>query len=260
MTALTPGDVVRDRGSPEGRAIVVNTPPKRASEWHVPGRGFLDEDNPDYPANDPVVIAVWRQDLRETLPYYSGSRPLPMQELQSREMPYYAFPETRLTTVTSLPPPTLPLDRIGPSPFHARNFDASANEGFIRRMRERGTLPYPPLVRVHQPAPNPEHPLKESDFRFEIINGHKRIWAAHVAGFRTVHCWCLHIGEEEAARKWAERHLGDDPVDLQAVACRRLKDHLPEAVAEELIVRYARDYLLDTGAVDAQSQLSRRVV
>lgn len=232
MAEFSPGDRVTDTEDTQGIAIVVNTPDKTAAEWDVPGRGTLASDNPDYPADDPVIVVMWRQDLRSYYPYFTGSRPLSLSKLNEEGAPFYAFPASRLLQHESHAPASIPLDCLNPSPYHARNFDVSENRTFIERTAERGYLPYPPLVRVIDGHADPP--------QFEIINGHKRIWVAHLADFRVAHCWCIHVSAEEAAREWAKRHLANYPTPAYNVACARLRERLGD-VGEEIIETYGKD-------------------
>jgi len=211
------GTIVLDREvtpSYANPAVVVNTPSTRIDEWYVPGRdGTVGRDNPEYAPSEPVVVVVYRDTLADHYSHYTGSRPLPLERLSAEGLKQYAFPASRLEPVGSVGPQQLPLDEITPSPYHARNFDAEANRGYIEQIRDWGhPKPYP-LVRV-------------TDSGFELINGHKRTWASHVAGLDEIRCWCLYVDCEEAARAWAKRHLHDYTGEQEATARQRLQDHL----------------------------------
>lgn len=189
------GDIVVDREDDDpNEAVVVNAPDETAANWYVQGRGTLADDNPDYPADDPVVIVVFRDDLSEHRPTYAGYRPLPIASLNG-EVPWYAFPESRLERVDSLvTTETLPVDQLHASPYHSRTFDEADNREFIATIAERGRPESPPLVR----------PVDDG---YEIINGHKRTWASYVAGVSAIPCLVAELDDDVAAREWARQHL-----------------------------------------------------
>lgn len=207
---LEHGDLVEDRDDPKPNpAVVVNTPRVSAEEWYVGGRGTVAMDNPDYPADAPVVVVVYQDDLREVRPYYCGTSPLKLAALE-RETRIYAFPAPRLERVGSLGLPTVPLDRIQPSPYHARNFDVDANREFIAEIRERG-------------HPEPVPFARALDGAVELVNGHKRVWASHVAGLEEIPVRSIYADREHAARMWAERHLDGYSGDEVETALDRLR-------------------------------------
>jgi len=211
------GDVVVDRDvDDKNEAVVVNTPEEVAEDWYVPGRGQLDEDNPDYPSTDPVVVVVFRETLDEERPYYGGHRALILSDLNEDEIPIYAFPESRLRVVGAVGLPEISLEKIDPSPYHARTFNHAENDRYIEAIRERGRPKSPPLLR----------PVGE---RFEIVNGHKRIWASHVAGLDAVPCQVRRLGDQEAAEIWAQKHLGGYTPEQATAAVDRLHAQLGPA-------------------------------
>jgi len=194
-----PGDVVRDRDSPESEGVVINLPSKTASEWNVPGRGILAEDNPDYPADDDVVVILFYSKLGREFPYYSGVKPLKLSDLSSQGINHYAFPGTRLEKVGEFGPHEIPLSKIFPSPYHSRTFEIDENLRLVAELDRQGGLPRPALLRA------------VGRDRFTILNGHKRIWAAHVLGFESVKARCLYVDDLQAAQIFASRHLDEDP-------------------------------------------------
>jgi ParB family chromosome partitioning protein len=210
---LAPGDVVVDRESePSERndAIVVNTPSKAAHDWYVQGRGLLSEDNPGYSDDAPVIVVVFRSALDEHYPHYTGVSPLQLSELHEQSIPYYAFPEPRLIRVGEVEPIEIPLSMLSPAPYHSRNFDVAENREFIDEIAARGHPDPLPLVRVR-------------DDGFEIVNGHKRVWASAVAGVSSIPCHTVHQEPGEYARSWAKRHLGGYDQAEQAAAVERLQ-------------------------------------
>jgi hypothetical protein len=59
------------------------------------------------------------------------------------------------------------------------------------------------------------------------VNGHKRVWAATVAGVSTLPVRPIHhVDDEPAARLWAARHLADYAPAERERALARLRDRL----------------------------------
>lgn len=192
---LSHGDVVVDRDGGESRAVVVSRPSKTADEWSIPRFGkTVAEDNPTYPADDRVVCVVFQDTLAASYPYYSGVKPLALSVLHDSGVKFYAFPESRLRAVDCINSHCIDLADVRPSPYHARSFRAEDNRGFIQKIRRRGDLARWPLLR----------PVEHG---FEILNGHKRIWAAHVAGLDRVTGHCIYCSDEQAARTFVNAHL-----------------------------------------------------
>lgn len=193
--ALDHGDVVVDRDRGDSRAVVGSRPPVPAADWYVPERGNLAADNPSYPADDQVVCVVYRDTLADSYPYYSGVKPLALSAFNECGVQFYAFPESRLRAVGHINNHRIDLTAVHPSPYHARSFRAADNREFIERIRRCDDLATrPPLLR----------PIEDG---FEIVNGHKRIWAAHVAGLSHVTARCIYSSDEEAARTFVNAHL-----------------------------------------------------
>lgn len=192
------GDIVIDRDDPSNEAVVVNTPPHDASEWNVYRGTTLAEDNPEYPEDDAVIVVVYCETLEESFPYYSGGRPISLSTLSDQDTAYYAFPESRLAKVGVVRTHEIELQDLSSSPYHARSFDAEEELRLIAMIERDGRPPVPPLVRV------------EEDDHFTILNGHKRAWAAHVAGLDAIYCQCLYIDDWEAATIFARCHLDPD--------------------------------------------------
>lgn len=236
-TDLECGDVVRDREDPEGRAVVINVPAAPAHEWHVPGGGTVATANPTYPGDAPVVVVVWASDLAAS-PYadYAGVGALPLAELHQRDVQYYAFPAPRLERVGQRGPQPIALDRLQPSPYHARTFDAGRNADYIAEIREQGP-PMAPFVRAHP------------DGSRELLNGHKRVWACAAAGRDTIDCRTLwHVDEGTAARIFVDRHLeGYDEAQRERVL-RRLRDRLGARRAADIVEGVTREDLVALGA------------
>lgn len=207
------GDVVIDRDNPSDEAVVVNFPPQDASEWTIYRDMTLAEDNPGYPSDDTVVIVVYRDTLKETLPYYSGCHPLILSDLHEQDMKFYAFPASRLEKVGEIGPHELSVSELFPSPYHSRNFDTEEELRLIAMIERDGAPPASPLVRVKE------------DGRFTILNGHKRVWAAHIAGLDTIPCRCMYVDDWQAATIFANCHL------------RRDEDHPPDTSWRESVRR-----------------------
>lgn len=194
-----PGDIVVDRDDPSGEGIVINLPDKKAHEWYVPGRGNLAADNPEYSEDDDVAIIIFRKMLDAKFPYYSGVKPLFLSDLHERGINYYAFPASRLQKVGKIEPYEIPTSKILPSPYHSRTFDVDEELRLVAELDRQDGLPRPALLRV------------VDEDRFTILNGHKRLWAAHVLGYDSVKARCMYVDDFTAAQIFAGRHLDDDP-------------------------------------------------
>ncbi|RQG95186.1 ParB/RepB/Spo0J family partition protein [Natrarchaeobius chitinivorans] len=218
------GDVVVDReDAAPSEGVVVNLPPMETTEWKVHGRGTLASDNPTYPDDDRVVIAVYRETIEREYPNYSGGYPLRIDWLNRDDARFYAFPSQRLRKIGTVQPTEISLTEIDPSPYHARNFSKAENRTFIEEIRDRGHPDPVPLVR-------------DCDDRFEVLNGHKRIWASHIAGLESIPCHCLYMDDEWAGRLWAEWHLDSYDAAERAVARRRLEANVGSK-ADEIITQ-----------------------
>lgn len=208
------GDIVvdRDQADPDP-AVVVNTPPVQVTEWYVRPLGCtVAEDNPTYPADDDVVAIVYKNELDEHRPYYSGHGHLDLGNLSRDGVSVYFYPESRLRPVGEIEPTPIPLDEIRASPYHARNFEAAANREYIVSIREQGN-------------PKPTPLLRAVDDRFEVVNGHKRTWASHVAGLDEIQARVIHIDDWEAARRFVQHHLtGTYSHEEARVALCRLRE------------------------------------
>jgi hypothetical protein len=145
-----PGALVVDRedDDPEpDHAVVLNTPPIRAADWTVHRlETTVAKDNPDYPADDPVVVVAFREYLEEHdhLPdwddhdgYWS------MAELNEQGVRFYAFPASRLEPLEEADPDSElePESELGSAP--ELNPDESAEpapgaDPDVDREHERG--------------------------------------------------------------------------------------------------------------------------
>lgn len=194
------GDIVIDSEDDDpNEAVVVNTPNVEASEWDVESRGCtLDEDNPEYPADDPVVAVVFRDDLEEQYPFYTGVKPLKLGDIvRTSGIHFYAFPASRLSKVDYIRCHEIPLAKINPSPYHSRQFSREDNAEFIEEVEERGHPGSYPLLR----------PVGDE---FEIVNGHKRVWICRLVGLDSVKCRVAYLDDWEAVTWFSERHLSTD--------------------------------------------------
>ena len=213
-----PGDIVVDQDHPRNGGIVINLPSKQAYQWNVSGRGLLSEDNPEYPRDDDVVVLLFRSALEREFPYYSGVKPLKLAELSAEGISYYAFPSSRLKRVGEIGPHEIPVSRILPSPYHSRTFDVDDEIRLVAELDREGGLPKPALLRAVDGG------------RFTILNGHKRIWAAHVLGYSSVEARCMYLDDLHAAQIFASRHLDGDPEESdhsdasRAAAIQALRD------------------------------------
>jgi hypothetical protein len=93
--------VDRDRNNPKP-AIVVNRPPQTVDEWIAYTNTTVAEDNPDYPADAPVIVVVYRHDLAEFDPDWPDhDGPFSLAELNEAGVSHYSFPAPRLTSLVT---------------------------------------------------------------------------------------------------------------------------------------------------------------
>jgi ParB family chromosome partitioning protein len=227
---LSLGDVVMDRETGTSGPVVVSRISTSAEDWNIPSRGTLADDNPDYPVDDYVINVVFQDTLSESYPHYSGIKPLALTELNESGVKFYSFPESRLRAVGRITSHTIDLSAIRPSPYHARSFCAANNRDFIASIRQRGDLDRnAPLLRPVGDEHNGDAPT------FEILNGHKRVWAAHVAGLDSITARCIYVSDEQAARTFANAHLGGYDASARQKATRTMHQQLGEETAREVL-------------------------
>lgn len=91
------------------------------------------------------------------------------------------------------------LEAVIPSPYHTREFDRKDNELFIDEVRRQGWAESFPTVRL----------LEDDDGQtwFEIVAGHKRLWAADQAGLASHPVEVVQLPPFEAARRFVHDHL-----------------------------------------------------
>lgn len=223
---LTHGDIVVDRDRGDSHAVVVSRLSVIAEDWYVPQRGTLAVDNPDYPSDDRVVCVIYQDTLAESYPYYSGVKPLAISALHEAGVQFYAFPESRLRAVGQIKRPRIDLADIRPSPYHAQSFQVAENRTFIQQIRRQGDVTHlpslPPLFR----------PL---DNGFELLNGHKRIWAAHVASLSHVTARGIYCSNETAARTFVNAHLDSyGPAECRK-ATWTIREHFDTETANDIL-------------------------
>ncbi|HET7323524.1 MAG TPA: hypothetical protein VFJ06_04260 [Halococcus sp.] len=92
------GDVVRDREDDDpDPAVVINVPDVPADEWDIPRFGkTLAEDNPDYPADAPIVTVLFEDNLDYHFPDWERDEPISYDTLDEWGLQYYTFPAPRL--------------------------------------------------------------------------------------------------------------------------------------------------------------------
>lgn len=228
QNTVSVGDVVRDTDQEgEDTAVVVNKPPLKATDWDVRSRGVtLSEDNPSYPADSRVVIVVFANS-DSSLEYYSGSGAIKLRYLERTQIPYYAFPQPRLRKCGSRDAFEVSLDEISPSRYHSRSFTVNENRQFIEEIRQRGFPDPVPLARV------------TGNGSFELINGHRRVWASYVAGLSSIKINGCYMSHESTAQLWARCHLA------------QYDDHEYQRAVEELSAQFGDEY---TDIIDSNLQ------
>jgi len=88
------------------------------------------------------------------------------------------------------------LEAIEPSPYHAAEFTEVDNDDFVREVRDTGYAGSYPVVR-------------DLGGEFEIVEGHKRIWACRQAGLESHPVAVVDIDGWAAAKRFVVDHLPD---------------------------------------------------
>ncbi|WP_049996186.1 hypothetical protein [Halococcus sediminicola] len=92
--------VDREQGENPNTAIIVNCPPKTADEWTAYRDTTVAEDNPDYPEDAPVAVAVYRDGLAEFDPDWDDrNTPFSLSDLGEAGVSHYSFPAPRLRSL-----------------------------------------------------------------------------------------------------------------------------------------------------------------
>ena len=223
--SLDVGHVVVDSEQPshkQDRAVVVNTPPIRADEWQVYDRTVAD-DNPSYDPSENVVVIVYEDELQEQYPEFNGGGgAIQIRQLEMNDVSYYAFPRSRVSIIGSRTPPVIKLCDIHPSPYHSRSFLYRENQAFIQSIRETGFLDPRPIV-------------VPSENGYELVNGHKRVWAGCVAGIETTQCHVAYFTPERKIQKWAKWHLHDYTEPQQRHALEEIQRDVSTSVRDVLL-------------------------
>lgn len=216
----------------QNNAIVVNMPPIRIDEWNVNDRTVAD-DNPSYDPSEHVVIVVYESALQEHYSEFNGGGgAIKISELSRNNVPYYAFPKSRLNVIGSKTPPVVELASITPSPYHSRSFSYEENKEFIADIRETGWIDPRPIV-------------VPTDNGYELVNGHKRVWAGHVAGIQATQCHVAYFSPKTKARKWAKWHLPDYTPAQQDHALQEMKNRLDTPLSDVLLDETVAEITVD---------------
>lgn len=123
------GDLVVDREAEEPSiGVVVNRPATRAGDWEIrDGETTVAEENPEYPADSPLVVVVHQDDLEAYDPDWESfdGEDRSLVEFAEAGVPYYAFPEARVKPV----PDRVMHEQIDPTP---------ATEALLERLKQGG--------------------------------------------------------------------------------------------------------------------------
>jgi len=211
---ISTGDIVVDKEDDDpSPAVVVNRPPIEAHEWKVkPLDKTVAKDNPDYPDDERIAMIVYKDEMDETYPHYTGGYPIKISKLIQDGTRFYTFPRSRLKPIGGLDPIEISISNIRGNKYHSRNFNYTENKTFIEEIGERGYPEPIPLVR------------DTGENKFEIISGHKRTWAAATAGLNTIYCEVIYADEENTAKMWASRHLHEYTNEQRKTALSRLSE------------------------------------
>lgn len=128
------GDVVCDQEDDDpDPAIIVNIPGVPADEWNLPRFDTtIAEDNPDYPADAPIITVLFEENLNHAFPTWEQDSPIAYDTLNERGLQYYSFPAPRLepadspeSSETTDPEPNTPADTL---PDNESTSPATADE------------------------------------------------------------------------------------------------------------------------------------
>jgi hypothetical protein len=93
--------VDRDQDDPN-TAIIVNCPPKTADDWTAYRETTVAEDNPDYPDDALIAVAVYRDELAEfDSDWADRDKPFSLAEFNEAGTSHYSFPAPRLKSLAS---------------------------------------------------------------------------------------------------------------------------------------------------------------
>jgi ParB family chromosome partitioning protein len=222
------GDVVVDSEEPpheQSRGVVVQCPDKAIEDWVVCEERTVAEDNPGYNPREQVAIVVYHQDLVEEFPYYTNARPLLFSQILDRGLAHYAFPESRLEKIGERRSFEIPLSKIAPSPYHSRSYSVENNRRFIKKARRLGHPKPLPQMRV-------QHNTGQTEFH--VLDGHKRIWVAHVASCESIPVRCLYMNDENAAKMYLHGHAEKLSEDQMKYVCQQIEQRLDTPVEQFL--------------------------
>jgi len=88
----------------------------------------------------------------------------------------------------------LPLDEIKPSPYAVKAFDREQNLKYIDTIRGQGVRRNFPIVR----------PVEEG---YELVDGHKGVWACRCAGLDVQPCEIVKLSDWEATERFVHDHI-----------------------------------------------------
>ena len=151
------------------------------------------------------------------------------------------------------------LRTIEAAPYHEREFQESENRGYVADVRDTGFVGSFPVVRPIDG--DLDHPGSEG---FEVVEGHKRIWACRQAGIVTHPVEIVDISDWAAACRFVADHYPDPGqidgdgafgsgcygTDDLAASIETLVDHWSERALELDRVRFNAERLgLDVAGV-----------
>jgi hypothetical protein len=168
----------RDRNNPKP-AIVVNCPPQTVDECIAYTNTTVAEDNPDYPADAPVIVVVYRHDLAEFDPNWPDhDGPFSLAELNEAGVSHYSFPAPRLTslvtddnteatdTSTDTSERESGFERANkPAEERATNADATEDESDAAREDDEPAASEPEADPSPDPAPEPSAAVRALEQR-----------------------------------------------------------------------------------------------
>lgn len=208
----------------QNEIVVINHPHVPINDWYGSDGTLVSRANPDYPESDETVITVYKSDMEEKYDtVYTGGIALQLRDVHRQDFKTYSFPASRLNSVAEPEPLTVPVEKIVPSPYHTRSFSIEEHGGLIDRIENLGHVFGKVIARPRQNSPF-----------FELLNGHKRVWAATVAeDISTVDIHVHPATDLWAARLFVRYHLQHPDTDGSAYT-GDLRERSIQRLEEEL--------------------------
>ncbi|MEZ3117930.1 ParB N-terminal domain-containing protein [Halobaculum sp. MBLA0147] len=235
---ISHGTVVVDtESSLSKRWICISTPPQFSiAEWTLAQDDHsVASRHPSYDPDEDIALVVDETTFIETIPYYTGSTYITPTDASSLLPRFSAVPVSRLKRVGVLRPVPIPTSTILPNRYHRQQYSVSDQKDLIDSIEPGGDPNKPPLL----------FPQSTDPPRFELLDGHKRVWAAAVVENETITCNVMYGSERRAIREWAYEH------------CTKYPQPTREAVIQQMAEDFERVNELVPNWVDVSTAVDR---